>query len=180
MNYSKLSTTATDIKLITFNKFNDRRGYFIELFNKSRFANGININFVQDNISLSKKNVIRGLHYQVCKPQAKLLYVAKGKIFDVIVDLRKKSKTFKKWYSYILSDKIQKQLWIPEGFAHGFLTLSKYAIIMYKTTEYRFEQYERSIKWDDPDLDINWPIKNEPIVSHKDKNAKYMKYSEFF
>lgn len=160
-------------------KYNDQRGLFYESWNSKQFNQLVskNINFVQDNISFSKKGVLRGLHYQLSPfLQGKLIRCIKGSIFDVIVDLRSKSKTFLGWSSISLSDKNCKQLWIPYGFAHGFLTTSDEAIVNYKVNNYWNKDYERSLKWSDPDLNIKWPIKefniDFPFLSKKDDSAQ--------
>lgn len=148
--------------------FKDTRGVFLEKYNyKSFFKIGIKHNFVQDNLSYSKKNVLRGLHFQKKFPQGKLVKVVKGEIFDVIVDLRKNKKSFGKHLSFRLSDKSHNQLWVPPGFAHGFCVLSKEAKVEYKCTEFYKPKDEYTLKWNDNELKINWPIK-KPIVSEKD------------
>jgi dTDP-4-dehydrorhamnose 3,5-epimerase len=148
--------------------FKDTRGFFLEKYNyKSFFKIGIKHNFVQDNLSYSKKNVLRGLHFQKKFPQGKLVKVVKGEIFDVIVDLRKNKKSFGKYLSFRLSDKNHNQLWVPPGFAHGFCVLSKEAKVEYKCTEFYKPKDEYTLKWNDSVLEINWPIK-KPIVSKKD------------
>ena len=152
----------------------DRRGYFFESFNQKQFESIINRNivFVQDNQSLSKKNVLRGLHYQIKHPQGKLIRVVHGEIFDVALDLRQSSPSFGHWVGTILSDANQKQIWIPEGFAHGFLTLSETAVTLYKTTDYWMPEHERCIIWNDPQLGIEWPCSSKaPITSEKDSNG---------
>ena len=156
--------------------FVDERGYFFESFNLSKFAsNGLNITFVQDNISKSSKGTIRGLHYQAGeKAQGKLCYVISGKVLDVAVDIRFGSPTFGKYYSGILSEENHLQLWIPPGFAHGFSVLSETAIFCYKCTEFYSKQHERSILYNDEDLNIDWMV-DEPIVSEKDLKAKPIK-----
>lgn len=167
-------TEIPEVKIITPNIYTDSRGFFFESFNQKVFENiiGKKINFVQDNHSFSKKGVLRGLHFQ--KPpfeQGKLVRVVKGEVFDVAVDIRKNSSNCGKWVGVILSDENRRQLWIPEGFAHGFLTLSDNAEFLYKTTNYYNSHLEGSIKWDDEFLAINWP--SELIeLSEKDKNAE--------
>jgi dTDP-4-dehydrorhamnose 3,5-epimerase len=170
MTFSFTRLSISEIVLIEPKLFHDTRGYFHENFKESEFsANGINLKFVQDNMSFSTKGVLRGLHFQKePKGQAKLISVISGEIFDVAVDLRKDSKTFGKWISQILSNQNHKMLYIPEGFAHGFCTLSDTAHVLYKTTnEYSFE-HEQGIIWNDPDVLISWPIQN-PLMSEKDK-----------
>ncbi len=159
-----------DVVLIEPTVFGDARGFFFESFNQARFESAIgkSINFVQDNHSHSVKNVLRGLHYQIQQPQGKLVRVVDGEIFDVAVDLRKSSPTFGKWVGKILSAENKKQLWIPEGFAHGFVTLSDSADVLYKTTDYWAQQHERCIIWNDPALAIHWPFKDTPVLSDKD------------
>lgn len=164
--------------LFTPKIFEDSRGFFYESWNKASFSNFINkkVDFVQDNHSKSQAGVLRGLHYQTNpNAQAKLVRCIKGEIFDVIVDLRIKSKTFGKWSGIKLNQNNLKQLWIPEGFAHGFLTISEFAEVIYKTTNYWNKESERTIIWDDKKISINWPIKllkgKSPILSDKDNNA---------
>tara|TARA_B100001057_G_C22580202_1_gene844752 strand:+ start:36 stop:566 length:531 start_codon:yes stop_codon:yes gene_type:complete len=153
--------------------FKDDRGFFLETFQLSRYKNdiGINENFVQDNYSRSFKGVLRGLHFQKLKPQGKLVRVVKGEVFDVAVDIRKDSISYGKWVSVILSEDNKKQLWVPPGLAHGFVVLSDFADFEYKCTDYYDPSDEESILWNDPDLNIHWPI-NNPNLSDKDANAK--------
>jgi dTDP-4-dehydrorhamnose 3,5-epimerase len=168
MNYQKLEIEGLLILEPDF--FRDDRGYFVESFNQIKFNNiiGKEIQFVQDNHSKSKKAVLRGLHYQVDPfAQGKLIRVIKGSIFDVAVDLRKNSKSFMNWTGQILSDENNRQFWIPEGFAHGFLTLSEEAEVAYKTTSYYSKEHERVIRYDDPKININWP-NMKYILSDKD------------
>ena len=170
MSFSFSSLEIPDVKLVIPKNYPDERGYFLESYKESEFsANKINSKFVQDNVSFSTKGILRGLHYQIKpKEQAKLVSVISGEIFDVVVDIRKDSPTFGKWVSQILSEKNHKMLYIPEGFAHGFCTLSDTANVLYKVTnEYSLEN-ERGIIWNDPNVSISWPIKNL-IVSEKDK-----------
>lgn len=151
--------------------FGDERGFFYESFNQQTFnqLTGLNVQFVQDNHSKSQKGVLRGLHYQLPpKAQGKLVRVVQGEVFDVAVDIRKNSPTFGKWVSAILSAENKQQLWIPEGFAHGFLTLSETAEFLYKTTDYYAPEMERCIVWDDKELGIDWPFKFNIKVSRKD------------
>lgn len=164
---------------ITPNLFNDERGYFFENFNHSSFKNRnnnpIDLNFIQENFSKSKKHVIRGLHFQKNpKAQAKLVTAVSGEIFDVAVDLRKNSLTYGKWVSEILSETNHKSLYIPEGFAHGFCVLSEGANVVYKINREYSPHHEQGIIWNDPDIDISWPI-SEPIISEKDQNLPYFK-----
>jgi len=162
--------------------FGDERGFFFESFNQAKFeeAIGRQVNFVQDNHSKSVKNVLRGLHYQIKQPQGKLVRVVQGEVFDVAVDLRKSSTTFGQWVGEILSADNKKQLWIPEGFAHGFVVLSDTAEFLYKTTDYWAPEFERSIAWNDPEIAIEWPLNLEPSLSGKDKLAGTLASSEQF
>ena len=155
--------------LIESKKFFDKRGYFFESYNKTTYSKiGIKTKFVQDNFSISKKNVLRGIHYQKNRPQGKLVSVISGSILDVAVDIRKNSKTYGRHECYILSEENSKQLWIPEGFAHGFLTLSPRTIVTYKCTELYDPKDQNTIIWNDKDLNISWPIK-KPLLSKKDQ-----------
>lgn len=162
-----------DIVLIEPKVFGDDRGFFFESFNQIRFeqAIGRKINFVQDNHSKSVKNVLRGLHYQIQHPQGKLVRVIAGEVFDVAVDIRKSSPTFGKWVGEILSAENKKQLWVPEGFAHGFLVISDSAEFLYKTTDYWYPEHERCINWNDPSINICWPSTASPKLSIKDEQA---------
>ena len=153
--------------------FGDERGFFLETFQSIRYKEdaGIELQFVQDNYSRSARGVLRGLHFQKTKPQGKLVRVVRGEVYDVAIDIRNGSATFGEWEAVLLSEVNKKQLWIPPGFAHGFVVLSDIADFEYKCTDYYDPSDEGSIVWDDPDLDIDWPIKN-PILSFKDKKAK--------
>ena len=165
-------TFIKDLLLISPNIINDNRGYFLESYNKNDLASLLNVEFVQDNESMSQKNVLRGLHFQ--KPphaQGKLVRVITGSVLDVVVDLRKQSDTYGHHFKHILSAEIKNQLYIPEGFAHGFLVLEENTIFSYKCTNYYHKGSEDSILWNDPNLNINWGIK-DPIISEKDKNAQ--------
>ena len=166
-----------DVLLIEPEVFNDERGFFFESFNQRTFNKliGREVKFVQDNQSRSKKNVIRGLHFQIEKPQIKLIKVISGSIFDVFVDIRKQSKNFGKHISVELNAEDNKQLWIPEGFAHGFLVLSEIAEVQYKVSEFWDPELERSLLWSDEDLNINWPLSSNPIISSKDQKASLIK-----
>ena len=171
-----------DVLILKPKVFGDERGFFFESFNAKLFAEktGVNCQFVQDNHSRSSQNVLRGLHYQIKQPQGKLLRVIAGEIFDVAVDIRKNSPTFNEWVGLILSAENKQQIWIPEGFAHGFLVLSEFAEVLYKTTDYYAPQYERCIRWDDPDININWNLDTQPILSAKDQAGKLLKDAECF
>jgi len=162
-----------DVVLLQPKILGDDRGFFFESFNHRNFeaAIGRHVQFVQDNHSRSAQHVLRGLHYQVNQPQGKLVRVVKGEVFDVAVDLRKSSVTFGQWVGAHLSAENKQQLWIPEGFAHGFLVLSEYAEFVYKTTQYYSPGNERSLAWDDSQLAITWPTERRPILSAKDGAA---------
>jgi dTDP-4-dehydrorhamnose 3,5-epimerase len=163
-------TAIPDVLILEPKVFGDDRGFFFESFNAKAFeqATGLKREFVQDNHSKSAKNVLRGLHYQIQNPQGKLVRVTQGEVFDVAVDLRKSSETFGQWVGVHLSAENKKQLWVPEGFAHGFLVLSEAAEFLYKTTDYYAPEYERSLLWNDPELGIKWPIDGEPKLAAKD------------
>ncbi len=166
------NTNIEDLILITLNIFEDNRGYFLESYNSKKLANVTNANFVQDNESLSQKNVLRGLHFQIPPfAQAKLIRVIIGCILDVAVDMRKKSPTYGMHFKYILSGKNKKQLFVPEGFAHGFLCLENNTILNYKCSDYYNPDSEKSIMWNDQDLNIDWGIEN-PILAKKDQLAE--------
>ena len=169
-----------EVVLIEPKVFGDARGFFFESFNQKAFndATGTNHQFVQDNHSRSAQGVLRGLHYQIQQPQGKLVRVVRGAVFDVAVDIRKSSPTFGRWVGAELSEDNQHQLWVPPGFAHGFLVLSDMADFLYKTTDYYAPQYERSILWNDSDLNIDWPI-GEPILSNKDRQGLKFNSADF-
>ena len=175
-------THIPDVLVIEPKVFGDERGFFFESFNQAKFeeAIGRQVNFVQDNHSKSVKNVLRGLHYQIQQPQGKLVRVVQGEVFDVAVDLRKSSPTFGQWVGEILSANNKKQLWVPEGFAHGFVVLSESAEFLYKTTDYWAPEFERSIAWNDPQIGIEWPFSGEPSLSDKDKLAGTLTNAEHF
>jgi len=161
--------------------FGDERGFFFESYNKRALADhGITAEFVQDNHSRSKKGVLRGLHYQVKQPQGKLVRAVVGELFDVAVDLRRGSPHFGRWVGVHLSAESKRMLWIPEGFAHGFLVLSEWAEVLYKTTDYYAPEHERSIVWDDPDIGIDWPLVGTPVLSQKDCAGKRLHETEVF
>lgn len=174
-------TKLHDVILTTPKVFNDKRGFFVETYKKSDFyKNGIKENFIQDNTSVSVKGVLRGLHYQLPPfAQGKLVRCVKGEIFDVAVDIRKNSSTFKKWVGIYLSENNKKILYIPAGFAHGFYTVSDIAVVTYKTTAEYSSKYEKGIIWNDPDINIKLPAKNI-ILSEKDKNLPLLKNAEVF
>ena len=173
-------TAIPEVLVIEPKVFGDARGFFYESFNQKAFneATGLNLNFVQDNHSRSTKGVLRGLHYQIEQPQGKLVRVTRGAVFDVAVDIRKSSATFGHWVGVELSEENCKQLWIPAGFAHGFLVTSESAEFLYKTTGYYAPQHERCIKWSDSDLSINWPLLTGPSLSAKDRQGQSLQESE--
>jgi dTDP-4-dehydrorhamnose 3,5-epimerase len=175
-------TKISDVLIIQPQIFGDERGFFLESFNQKIFCEktGLNVEFVQDNHSRSVQNVLRGLHYQIQQPQGKLIRVVAGEILDVAVDIRRNSPTFGQWVSCYLSAENRHQLWVPAGFAHGFLVVSEMAEVLYKTTDYYAPQYERSIRWDDPDLSINWNLDAAPILSSKDKAGALLKDAEVY
>jgi dTDP-4-dehydrorhamnose 3,5-epimerase len=176
------TTAIPDILVIEPKVFGDNRGFFYESFNERRFAEltGVETSFVQDNHSKSAKNVLRGLHYQIQQPQGKLVRVVAGEVFDVAVDIRKRSPTFGKWIGVMLSAENKRQLWIPEGFAHGFVVTSESAEFLYKTTDYWAPEHERAILWNDPAIGIQWPTESSPVLSAKDASAKYLSMAETF
>jgi|SRR3990167_644996 len=177
------STAIPDVLLIEPNVFVDERGFFFESFNQRDFneATKTNYVFVQDNHSRSEKGVLRGLHYQVVKPQGKLVRVSEGTVFDVAVDLRKGSATFGMWVGTLLDGVTKNQLWIPPGFAHGFLVLSEHADFLYKTTDYYASEHERCVSWDDAELAIDWPaVVGGPQLSRKDRNGAAFSEAELF
>jgi len=175
-------TTIPDVFIIEPKVFGDDRGFFFESYNKRRFQQltGLAPEFVQDNHSRSAKNVLRGLHYQIRQPQGKLVRVTVGEVFDVCVDMRKSSPTFGQSVSLLLSAANHRQLWIPEGFAHGFVVTSDVAEFLYKTTDYYAPESERSLLWNDPALAIQWPLSGEPLLSAKDKIGVPLAQAETF
>ena len=177
-----LPLAIPDVVLIEPKVFVDERGCFYESFNQVRFEEAIGkpVQFVQDNHSRSTKSVLRGLHYQIQQPQGKLVRVVQGEVFDVAVDLRKSSKTFGQWVGEILSADNKRQLWVPEGFAHGFVVLSDTAEFLYKTTDYYAPAHERCILWNDTALSIQWPAGVQPILSAKDAQGEVFNEAEVF
>ncbi|WP_341737543.1 dTDP-4-dehydrorhamnose 3,5-epimerase [Microcoleus sp. CAWBG640] len=178
-----ISTEIPEVLIIEPKIFGDDRGFFLESFNHKAFGEktGVTADFVQDNHSKSSKNVLRGLHYQLQQPQGKLLRVVSGEIFDVAVDIRKSSPTFGQWVGCMLSAENKQQLWVPAGFAHGFLVVSETAEVLYKTTEYYAPSHERCILWNDTDLAIDWPLDGgKPILSAKDKAGQTLKRAQVF
>lgn len=171
-----------DVVMFEPRVFGDDRGFFFESFNQRQFdeAVGRKVTFVQDNHSRSVKNVLRGMHYQIKQPQGKLVRVVHGEVFDVAVDLRRSSPDFGKWVGVHLSAENRRQLWVPEGFAHGFLVISDSAEFLYKTTDYWYPEHERSIVWNDPDIAIAWPLSGLPILATKDAAGKRLVESDVF
>lgn len=171
-----------DVILLESKVFGDERGFFFESFNQAKFeaAIGQHVTFVQDNHSCSVLNVLRGLHYQIRQPQGKLVRVVQGEVFDVAVDIRKSSPTFGQWVGETLSAENKRQMWVPEGFAHGFVVLSETAEFLYKTTDFYAPEHERCIAWNDPAIAIQWPIVGEPSLSAKDQQGKSLAEAEHF
>jgi dTDP-4-dehydrorhamnose 3,5-epimerase len=176
------ATAIPDVLIIEPKSFGDERGFFYESFNARRFAEltGVAATFVQDNHSKSTKDVLRGLHYQIQQPQGKLVRVVAGEVFDVAVDVRKSSPTFGKWVGVTLSAANKRQLWIPQGFAHGFVVTSESAEFLYKTTDYWAPEHERSIRWNDPAIGIEWPSGLVPTLSAKDQVGKLLAEADVF
>lgn len=175
-------TAIADVLVIEPDVYADARGFFFESYNERSFteATGVKPRFVQDNHSRSVRNTVRGLHYQIRQPQGKLMRVATGEIFDVVVDLRRSSPMFGKWVGERLSAENRKMIWVPEGFAHGFAVLSDYADFLYKTTDYWAPQFERTLLWNDSELAIDWPLAGEPILAAKDRAGKPLSEAEVF
>ncbi|ABO53819.1 dTDP-4-dehydrorhamnose 3,5-epimerase [Burkholderia vietnamiensis] len=176
------ATALPEVKLIEPKVFGDARGYFYESFNAREFAEHVapGIEFVQDNHSRSAKGVLRGLHYQIEHTQGKLVRVVEGEVFDVAVDVRRSSPNFGKWVGVSLSADNHRQLWVPPGFAHGFLVVSESAQFLYKTTDYWFPEHERSIVWNDPDIGIAWPLDGEPLLAVKDAAGMRLMDADLF
>jgi dTDP-4-dehydrorhamnose 3,5-epimerase len=185
MPYTVTPTDLPDVLMLQPKVLGDARGFFVESFNARDFANatGLEVEFVQDNHTMSSQGVLRGLHYQIQHAQGKLVRVVRGEVFDVAVDLRKSSANFGRWTGRILSEKNALQIWIPPGFAHGFLSLSESAEFLYKTTDYWYPEHERSLLWSDPDLGIKWPLPagfQEPTMAAKDMAAMKLSMAETF
>ncbi|NYI00851.1 dTDP-4-dehydrorhamnose 3,5-epimerase [Cupriavidus plantarum] len=182
MTMNVTRTEIPDVLIVDPKVFGDDRGFFYESFNGAEFeaATGLKRHFVQDNHSRSARNVLRGLHYQVRHPQGKLVRVVTGEVFDVAVDLRQSSPTFGKWVGVTLSAENKRQLWIPEGFAHGFVVLSDYAEFLYKTTDRWYPEHERSLLWNDGHLRIEWPITGAPILAAKDAAGRTLEDADVF
>lgn len=177
-----IDTAIAEVKIIEPKVFGDERGFFYESFNQARFeaAIGRSVNFVQDNHSRSAKGVLRGLHYQLQQAQGKLVRCTLGEVFDVVVDIRRSSPTFGQWVGVSLSAENKRQLWVPAGFAHGFLVVSEVAEFLYKTTDYYAPAHERAIRWDDAQLGISWPLAAAPALSAKDASASSFADAEVF
>jgi dTDP-4-dehydrorhamnose 3,5-epimerase len=175
-------TAIPDVLIIEPKVFGDDRGFLFESFNRRKFVEltGLDVDFVQDNHSRSAKNVLRGLHYQIQHTQGKLVRVTSGKVFDVVVDIRRSSPTFGRHVAVELSAEDKRMMWIPAGFAHGFLVMSETAEFLYKTTDYWYPEHERCIRWDDPSLGIKWPLSQTPILSGKDANGVALQNAEVF
>ncbi|HEV2400630.1 MAG TPA: dTDP-4-dehydrorhamnose 3,5-epimerase [Candidatus Sulfotelmatobacter sp.] len=180
-SFTKIETSLPGVWIIEPRVFGDDRGFFLESYNQRSMTElGIEETFVQDNHSCSSRNVLRGLHYQIRQTQGKLVRAIIGEILDVAVDLRRSSTTFGRWEAVRLSEENKKMLWIPAGFAHGFLVLSDKAHVLYKATDYYAPQHERTLAWNDPDLKIDWRLQSEPIVSAKDQRGVPLREAETF
>lgn len=175
-------TAIADVLILEPRVFNDSRGFFCESYNAQTFqqATGLQVEFVQDNHSQSKKGVLRGLHYQIEPPQGKLVSVLRGAIFDVAVDIRRSSPTFGRWVAVELNEENHRQLWIPPGFAHGFSVLSNIADVLYKTTQHWAPEQERRIAWDDPTLNIAWPTHQPPCLADRDRSGQQLTNADVF
>jgi dTDP-4-dehydrorhamnose 3,5-epimerase len=180
-SFNKISTSLPGVVILEPCVFTDERGFFLESYNERAFVElGIGEKFVQDNHSSSQRNVLRGLHYQIKNVQGKLVRAVEGEILDVAVDVRRSSPTFGGWEAVRLSDQNKRMLWIPPGFAHGFLVISKQAQVLYKATDYYSPEHERTLMWNDPDLKIAWDVEGEPIVSAKDQRGVVLRDAETF
>jgi dTDP-4-dehydrorhamnose 3,5-epimerase len=177
-----IKTNLPEVLVFEPKVFGDDRGFFYESFNAKKFAelSGVEALFVQDNHSLSAKNVLRGLHYQIRQPQGKLVRVVAGAVFDVAVDIRRSSPRFGQWAGVTLSSENKRQMWIPAGFAHGFMVLSESAEFLYKTTDYWAPEHERCLQWDDPTVAIQWPLQGAPVMSAKDQHGEILAKAEVF
>ena len=182
MPYTVTKTAIPDVLILEPRVFGDARGFFFESFNAKDFAEstGLDVSFVQDNHSKSAKGVLRGLHYQIQHAQGKLVRVVQGEVFDVAVDLRRTSSTFGQWVGVHLSADNHRQLWVPPGFAHGFVVLSDSAEFLYKTTDYWHPEHERSLLWNDPAIGIDWPLDGPPLLAAKDAAGKLLAEAECF
>ena len=177
-----VATQIPDVLILEPKVFGDERGFFYESFNANTFreATGVDVQFVQDNHSRSQRGVLRGLHYQLQQAQGKLVRASAGEVLDIAVDIRRSSPTFGQWVSVLLSAENKRQLWVPAGFAHGFVVLSEYAEFLYKTTDYYAPAHERSIRWDDPQLAIDWQLNEAPQLSAKDQAGVLFKDADVF
>lgn len=182
MPYTVTPTALPEVLILEPKVFGDARGFFYESFNARDFAQctGLDVSFVQDNHSKSARGVLRGLHYQIQHAQGKLVRVVQGEVFDVAVDLRKSSATFGQWVGVHLSADNHRQLWVPPGFAHGFMVLSESAEFLYKTTDYWYPEHERSLLWSDAQVGIQWPLDGQPLLAAKDAAAKPLAEAECF
>jgi dTDP-4-dehydrorhamnose 3,5-epimerase len=182
MSVTVVPTSLPEVLIIEPKVFGDERGFFFESFNAREFeeVTGLQRHFVQDNHSRSVRGVLRGLHYQIQRPQGKLVRVVSGEVFDVAVDIRRSSPNFGKWVGVMLSAENKREVWIPEGFAHGFLVISESAEFLYKTTDYYAPEFERSIRWNDPAIGIEWPIEGAPVLAKKDELGTLLDQAELF
>ena len=182
MPYTVTPTALPGVLILEPKVFGDARGFFFESFNQRDFAQatGLDVQFVQDNHSRSVKGVLRGLHYQIQHPQGKLVRVTQGEVFDVVVDLRRSSPHFGQWVGEVLSADNHRQLWVPPGFAHGFLVTSDSAEFLYKTTDYWYPEHERSLLWNDPSVNVQWPLQGVPQLAAKDAAGKKLQDAEVF
>ena len=182
MPFTVTPTAIPDVLVLVPKVFGDARGFFFESFNARDFAQatGVDTQFVQDNHSKSAKGVLRGLHYQIQHPQGKLVRVTQGSVYDVVVDLRKSSPTFGRWVGTVLTAENHEQLWVPPGFAHGFVVLSESAEFLYKTTDYWYPEHERSLLWNDPAIGVEWPIDSAPQLAAKDQAGKLLAQADLF
>ena len=182
MPYTVTPTALADVLILEPKVFGDARGFFFESFNARDFAQatGVQAEFVQDNHSKSRQGVLRGLHYQISHPQGKLVRVTQGEVFDVAVDLRRSSPGFGRWVGVHLSADNHRQLWVPPGFAHGFVVLSESAEFLYKTTDYWYPEHERSLLWNDPAIGIDWPLQGQPLLAAKDASASPLAQAQVF
>jgi len=177
-----IALSIPDVMLFEPTVFGDERGFFFESYNQRIFEEAVGrpVNFVQDNHSRSAAGVLRGLHYQIKQPQGKLVRVVQGEVFDVAVDMRKSSPTFGRWVGEYLSAENKRQLWVPEGFAHGFLVISETAEFLYKTTDFYAPIHDRCLAWNDPELNIQWPVSGQPTLSGKDQQGRAFGNAEYF
>jgi len=177
-----ITTALPEVLILEPRVFSDERGYFFESWNSRAFAEatGLSVEFVQDNQSRSRAGVLRGIHYQVVRPQGKLVRAVAGTVLDVAVDLRRSSPRFGRWVAVELSDENQRQMWVPPGFGHGFLARSETATFLYKTTDYWFAEHERTLRWDDPQVGIDWGLSSKPVLAAKDAEATLLADAEVY